>query len=106
LGRAADQTFGQNLKRMALSLDAVDMLGLFGFLAYRTLIGVSPTTWRHRLTVVIDNPIGTVRGAAATEISSRVGASPLKSKQAAGPASTLHTASAEVELATDQEART
>ena len=98
MGHTAAKTFGQNLKRLALSLGTVAALGFFGFLAYRILIGGLPTTWHQRLTVVIDTPQGEVRSVAVTEVTNREDDGLLQLPQTSGIRATLHGEAVVVEV--------
>ena len=44
------------------------IIGLIGFIGYRTLIGGQTVSWHQRLTVIVDTPNGEVRGASVTEV--------------------------------------
>ena len=44
------------------------LIGLIGFIGYRTLIGGQTVSWHQRLTVIVETPNGQVRGASVTEV--------------------------------------
>ena len=82
--RTAEQFSGPKLKRLAFFLGVIAALGLFGFIAVRVLIGGSSTSWHQRLTVIVDNPNGEVRGASVIEITKTETMGPLVPMEARG----------------------
>lgn len=44
------------------------VIGLIGFISYRTLFGGQTVSWHQRLTVIVETPNGEVRGASVTEV--------------------------------------
>ena len=59
-------------------------LGLIGFGAVRLLFGGSSVSWHQRLTVIVDNPNGEVRGASVIEITKTETMGPLVPMEARG----------------------
>ena len=72
------------MKRLALFVVVIAALGLFGFVAVRTLFGGSSVSWHQRLTVIVDTPNGEVRGASVVEITNTETMGPLVPMEARG----------------------
>ena len=53
---------------MRRTIIVLGIIGLLGFITFRTLFGGATISWHQRLTVIVQTPSGEVRGSSVTEI--------------------------------------
>ncbi len=83
---------------MRRTIVVLGILGLIGFWGFRALIGGQTVSWHQRLTVIVDTPVGEVRGASVVEITNTDTSGPLVLMEARGVHSEIRGEAVAVEV--------